>query len=96
MTSAGIRDREKKVTEIVARELRRGNPDKWGFVQDHEIWSTKEETRMSPGHNGMLKFGRVSSSMSCVDEKFKLIDHKWEEYKGLCFYDGDCDHVLEL
>ena len=41
-----------------------------------ELWSTKEETHVRPGHNWMLKFGRVSSSISCVDKEFKVMGRK--------------------
>ena len=38
-TSSGIRDRDKRVVEIVVRELEKAKPVKWGCVQDHEFWS---------------------------------------------------------
>ena len=41
--SSGIRDRETKVEEIVVREIQTVKPDKWGYVQSREPWSTKEE-----------------------------------------------------
>jgi hypothetical protein len=33
-----------RVAEIVARELQKAKPGKWGCVQAHELWSPKEET----------------------------------------------------
>ena len=40
--SAGIRDRDTRVAEIVVRELEKAKPDKWGYVQVRELWSPKE------------------------------------------------------
>ncbi len=45
-SSAGIRNRENRVAEIVVRELKRVKPDVWGCVQAREVWSTDEETHM--------------------------------------------------
>jgi hypothetical protein len=47
--SAGIRNREKRVTDIVVRELKRAKPDVWGCIQAREVWSTDEEANMWPG-----------------------------------------------
>jgi len=58
------------------------------------FWSPKEETHMRPGHNWLLKFGKVAGSMSCVDKEFKLVPGKYEEYKGLRFYNDDCTLVV--
>ena len=45
---------------------------------------------MRSGHNWVLKFGNVAGSMSCVEKEFMLKGHKYVEYKGVRFYDGDC------
>ena len=63
-TSAGIRNHEKRVSEIVVRELKRAKPDAWGCVHPHEVWSTEEETHMCPGHFWICKFGTVPGTMS--------------------------------
>ena len=47
--SSGIRDRDTRVAEIVARELQKAKPGKWGCVQARELWSPKEETHVRPG-----------------------------------------------
>jgi len=39
------------------------------------------ETHMCPGHNWLLKFGKVPGSMSCIGKEFKnKKGHEWEEY----------------
>ena len=81
-----------RVAEIVARELEKTKPDKWGYVQAHELWSPKEERQVSHGHFWVLKFG----SNSCVEKKFKLGTHKYEEYKGVRFGNGDCTLVVDV
>jgi hypothetical protein len=42
-SSVGIRNHEKRVTEIVVRELKRAKPGAWCSVQVREEWSTEEE-----------------------------------------------------
>jgi hypothetical protein len=37
-TSSGIRNREKRVADIVVRELKRAKPDVWGCIQAREVW----------------------------------------------------------
>ncbi len=49
-SSAGIRNREKRVADIVVRELERAKPGAWGCVQAREVWSTEEEANMRSGH----------------------------------------------
>jgi hypothetical protein len=92
--SAGIRNRDVRVAEIVVRELEKTKPDKWGCVQAREIWSPPEERQVRPGHFWLLKFGKVPGSNSCVEKKFKLGTHKYEEYKGVCFGAGDYASVI--
>ena len=48
--SSGIRDRDVRAAEIVARELEKTKPVKWGYVQDRDLWSPKEEAHVRPGH----------------------------------------------
>ena len=95
-SSSGIWDRDTRVAEIVVRELQKVKPCKWGCVQAHDLWSPKEETHVRPGHNWLLKFGKVTGSMSCVEKDFILGPRKCEEYKGRCFYNGDCTLVVDV
>ncbi len=85
----GIRNREKRVTEIVVREFKRTKPDSWGCVQVREKWSTEEETHRCPGHFWICKFLTFPGSMNCVEKKFEIQTRKWEEYRGTRYYDGD-------
>ena len=95
-TSSGIRDRDTRVLEIVSRELEKAKPDKWGYVQDRELWSPKEERLVRPGHFWLLKFGKIPGNNSCVEKEFKLGARKCEEYKGLRYRDGDCTLVVPM
>ncbi len=76
--------------------LKRAKAGSWGCVQAHEVWSTEEESHLSPGHFWIWKFGTVPGSMSCVEEKFELQTRKWEEYRGTRYYDGKKTLVVEL
>jgi hypothetical protein len=76
----GIRNREKRVADIVVRELKRAKPDVWGCVQAREVWSTEEETHRRSGHFWIRKFGTVPGSMNCVEKKFESQVRKWEEF----------------
>ena len=93
---SGIRDRDTRVAEIVARELEKAKPGKWECVQARELWSSKEETQVRPGHHWLLKFGKVAGSDSYVEKEFILVPRKFEEYKGCRFYNGDCDLVVDV
>jgi hypothetical protein len=48
MCNSGLSYHEKRVPEIVVREIKRDKPDVWGCVQAHEEWSTEEETHRRP------------------------------------------------
>ncbi len=95
-TSSGIRDRDTRVAEIVVRELQKGKPGKWGCVQTRELWSSKEEMHVCPGHHWLLKFGKVTGNDSCVEKEFILNHRKFEEYKGYRIYNGDCALVVDV
>ena len=95
-SSSGIRDLDTRVGEIVARELQKVKPGKWGYVQDHEFWSSKEKTHVRLGHIWILKFGKVDGRDSCVEKEFILGPRKFEEYKGCRFYNGDCNLVVDV
>ena len=95
---AGIRTREKRVADIVVRELKRAKPGVWGCIQTREVWFSEEEANMRPGHFWIYKLGTFPGSMTCVERKFELQDRKckWEEYKGTRYSDGDSALVVEL
>ncbi len=97
-SSAGIRNREKMVSDIVVRELKRAKPGAWGCKQAREVWSTEEEANMWPGHFWICKFGTVPGIMTWVERKFEFqgLKCKWEEYKGTRYSDGDSVLVVEL
>jgi hypothetical protein len=94
--SAGIRDRDTRVADIVTRELQKAKPGKWGCVQARELWSPKEEAHVRPGHFWLLKLGKVDGRNSCVEKEFKLGPRKSEEYKGLRFRDGHRALVVDV
>ena len=48
--SVGIRNREKRVADIVVRQLKRAKPGAWACIQAREVWSTEEEDNMRTGH----------------------------------------------
>jgi hypothetical protein len=80
MYIAGIRNREKRVADIVVRELKRAKPGVWGCIQSREVWSSEEEANMRSGHFWICKLGTFPGSMTCVERKFELQDRKckWE------------------
>jgi hypothetical protein len=51
---------------------------------------------MRSGHFWICNLGTVPGSMNYVEKKFELQDHKWEEYKGTRYSDGDSVLVVEL
>jgi hypothetical protein len=97
-SSVGIRNREKRVAEIVVRELKRAKPGAWCCVQAREEWSTEEETHRSPGHFWICNLGTFPGTMSCVERKFEFHGRKckWEQYKDTRYSDGDRVLVVEL
>jgi hypothetical protein len=97
-STAGIRNREKRVADIVVRELKRAKPGVWGCMQVREVWSSEEEANMRTEHFWICKLGTFPGSMTCVERKFELQDRKckWEEYKVTRYSDGDSALVIEL
>ncbi len=97
-SSVGIRNREKRVADIVVRELKRAKPGAWCCVQDREEWSTEEGAHRRPGHFWICKLGTFPGTMSWVERKFELQVRKckWEQYKGTRYSDGDSALVVEL
>ncbi len=51
---------------------------------------------MRPRHFWLLKFGKVAGSNRCVEKKFKLDTHQYEEYKDVRFGNGDCALVVDV
>jgi hypothetical protein len=80
--STGIQNLEKRVADIVVRELKRTNPVSRGCVQVHEVWSTEEEVHIRSGHFWISKFGTVPGSMSYVEKKFELTFQEWDLSTG--------------
>ena len=94
----GQREREKRLTEIRKRELSKAKPGKWGCVQARELWSTKEEIHLRPGHHWLFEFGDAGDG-TCVEtvngqKTFSLPPRKWVEHKGVRFYNGDSALVV--
>ncbi len=96
--SGGIRNHEKRVSDIVVRERKRAKHGVWGYIQTREVWSTEEEANIRSGHFWICKFVTVPGSMTSVERKFELqgLKCKWEEYKDTRHSDGDNTLVAEL
>jgi hypothetical protein len=43
-----------------------------------------------------MKLHKVPGTNSCVEKKFKLVSRKYEEYKGVRFWNGDCALVVDV
>ena len=65
--AAGIREREKRRNETLRRELPKARPGAWGCVQARELWSTKEEIHLRPGHHWLCEFGDAGDGTSVED-----------------------------
>jgi hypothetical protein len=95
----GQREREKRLAEIRKKELSKAKPGKWGCVQVRELWSTKEEIHLRPGHHWLFEFGDAGDG-TCVEtvngqKTFSLPPRKWVEHKGVRFYNGDSALVVK-
>ena len=74
------------------------------LLQARELWSTKEEIHLRPGHHWLFEFGNAGDG-TCIDKpsehelhadgSFKLAPRKWVEYKGVRFYNGDMALVVK-
>jgi hypothetical protein len=51
---------------------------------------------LAPGHFWICKLGTFPGTMRCVEKKFESQGHRWEEYKGTRYSDGDSTLVVEL
>ena len=94
----GIKQREKRVAEWVAKVLSLAKSGVWGCVQDRAQWSTEGDAFMRPGHHWLCEFGDAGNGTSCV-KQFNLEhlkwDRKWEDYHGTRFYNKDCALVIK-
>jgi hypothetical protein len=95
--SSGIRDRDVRVAEIVVRELEKANLTSGDACRLASFGHRRRSSRqVRPGHFWLMKFGKVPGTNSCVEKKFKLGDRKYEEYKGVRFWNGDCALVVDV
>jgi hypothetical protein len=91
----GIKQREKRVAQWVAKTLPLAKLGVWGCVQAQEQWSTstEEDAHRGPGHHWLCEFGDTGNGTNC-EKKFNLSHQKWEDYRGTRFYTGDCALVI--
>ena len=54
---SGIKEREKRMKEILNKEIPRAKPGNWSCVQARELWSTEEEVHYRPGHHWLCELG---------------------------------------
>jgi len=54
--ASGIKQRKKRVAEMIAKKLAKAKPGVWGFVQTREMWSKDEQEHMCPGHHWPFEF----------------------------------------
>ena len=91
---SGIKEREKRMKEILNKEIPRAKPGNWACVQARELWSTEEEVHFRPGHHWLCELGDAGDGTSC-EKKFELGPRRWEDYKGTRFYNGDQALVIK-
>ena len=91
---SGIKEREKRIKEILNKEIPKAKPGNWACVQARELWSTEEEVHFRPGHHWLCELGDAGDGTSC-EKKFELGPRKWEDYKGTRFYNGDQALVIK-
>jgi hypothetical protein len=91
---AGIKEREKRIKEILNKEIPKAKPGNWACVQARELWSTEEEVHFRPGHHWLCELGDAGDGTSC-EKKFELGPRQWEDYKGTRFYNGDQALVIK-
>ena len=70
----GIKNREARVAEWVAKALPLVKPGVWGCVQARAQWSTEEDAHMRPGHHWLCEFGDAGNGTSC-ERQFNLGHH---------------------
>jgi len=87
--AAGIEQRKKRVTEMIAKELAKAKPGAWGCVQTRAMWSTDEQVHLRPGHHWLFEFGDGGKGSSC-EKLFSLPQlRSGVVYKGTRFYNGN-------
>ena len=125
--ASGIKEREKRIAETLAKQLPKAKPGVWGcvqvgfrierqpscdclhalltccdvtVVQARELWSTKEEVHLRPGHHWLFEFGDAGDG-TCFEtlengkKEFTLAPRKWVDHKGTRFYNGDRVMVIK-
>ena len=90
----GIKNREARVAEWVAKALPLVKPGVWGCVQVRAQWSTEEDAHMRPGHHWLCEFGDAGNGTSC-ERQFNLGHRKCEDYRGTRFYNKDSALVIK-
>ena len=77
------------VAEMIAEELTKAKPGEWGCVQTREMWSTKEQVHLCPGHHWLFEFGDGVEGSSC-EKLFSFPQRRTGVVcKGTRFYNGD-------
>jgi hypothetical protein len=76
------------VSELLAKELPKVNPNAWGCVQVRNLCSTEEEQHVRPGHHWLFEFGDAGNGTSC-EKDFTRLGRQGEVYKGTRFVNGD-------
>jgi len=88
--AAGIEQRKKRVTEMIAKELAKAKPGACGCVQTRVMWSTDKQVHLRPGHHWLFEFSDGVEGSSC-EKLFSLPQlRSGVVYKGTRFYNGDC------
>jgi hypothetical protein len=86
--AAGIASRANRVSELLAKELPKVKPNAWGCVQVRNLWSTKEEQHVRPGHHWLFEFGDTGDGTSC-EKEFTRLGRQGKVYKGTRFFNRD-------
>ena len=69
----GQRERDKRTAETRAKELPKAKPGKWGCVQACELWSTKEDVHLRPGHHWLFEVTTSTSTRTHRTDAHLLI-----------------------
>ena len=98
--ASGIKEREKRLAETLGKVLPKAKPGVWGCVQARELWSTKEEVHLRPGHHWLFEFGDAGdgtcfATLENGKKEFTLAARKWVDYKGTRFYNGERAVVIK-
>ena len=85
----GVKERERRVAEWVAKTLPMTKPGAWGCAQARVKWSTEVEVHMRPGHHCVSLVG------TRCEKQFNLSHHTWEDYRGTRFCKQDRNIVIK-